>query len=149
MLIALSHTNLIVRHAITQFTHANAVIVYTGGSWKLGTHPKWRPFQSMANPLNPSSAATQLTFSPLPPLPSILWSSGRRGMYFVDIPQLFFICFGHIFRIFYFGLVWVLLFLFCFVFSSSYWQGSIPFVGICLFTSLLRNSTLIGKIIFL
>lgn len=35
MLIAFSHTNLIVRHAITQFTHANAVIVCTGCSGNL------------------------------------------------------------------------------------------------------------------
>lgn len=52
MLIAFSHTNLIVRHTITQFTHANAVIVCTGCSGKPGTHPKWRPFQSIPFPSN-------------------------------------------------------------------------------------------------
>lgn len=82
MLMAFSHTNLIVRHAITQFTHANAVIVCTGCSGKPGTHPKWRPFQSMANPQNSFSTATHGTVLPL--LYKIMWDSGKKGICFVD-----------------------------------------------------------------
>lgn len=77
MLIAFSHTNLIVRHAITQFTHANAVIVCTGCSGKPGTHPSRRPFQSMTN--LPNSSSRQLTVLPyLCDTKSVgLWDSGH------------------------------------------------------------------------